>query len=73
MMQAPNIWRLRSNFMTNWVDLIVASERSDVLIQGRREQQRLPIRRSEIQYAANVWQETHISHPVCFIDDNSPS
>jgi hypothetical protein len=37
-----------SHFVTDRIGLVVAGQRSDVFVKGRRKQQRLPVRGSEI-------------------------
>jgi hypothetical protein len=72
MLKELNVGGFWSHFVTDRVALVVAGKRSDVFVEGRRKQQGLSVRRSEIQYASYVRQKTHVGHAVCFVDHYSP-
>ena len=47
----------------------VSGELRDVLRHGRREEQRVALRRHELENAPHVAHEAHVEHPVGFIED----
>ena len=73
MLKELNVWRFRSYLMADWIVLVIACQRSYSLVKCGRKQQGLPVRRGQVENAAHIWQKSHVSHTVCFVDDNRAS
>ena len=60
----------RAGIVAHRIALVLAAERGDVTVEGRREQQRLPLLGGLVEDATHRRHEAHVGHTIGFVDDN---
>ncbi len=59
-----------ADLVTHRVVLVLAGERTDVAVEGRREEDRLAVLGDQVEELAHLRQESHVGHAVGFVDDD---
>jgi hypothetical protein len=53
----------------DWINQVSFNNRIDTAVESRTEEQALSAGRNQCHQVADNWQEAHVSHLICFIEN----
>ena len=56
--------------VTHRIGHVALDDHVDVAIQSRRKEERLTLLRTGIEQSSDLWQEAHVGHSVCFVENH---